>query len=139
MHGELKKVRCTATGQVQPWEQDIEPETLCPCCQRAGTLRPHIVWFGETPFAMDTIDDALRRCDLFLSIGTSGNVYPAAGFVHQVKALGHGDTVELNLEPSLGHPLFDECIYGPATQVVPEYVERLLQRVLRDGPRSDTK
>lgn len=116
MHGELLKARHVVTGAVLDWHTDIPVES---------DLRPHIVWFGEMPLEMDRIERALEACDLFLSIGTSGNVYPAAGFVSAAKhARAH--TVELNLEPSLGHSLFDEKILGPATQVVPDYIERLI-------------
>ena len=125
MHGELIKARCTDSGMVYEWRDDIEVDTPSPATGIAGTLRPHIVWFGEMPLHMERIYRALRDCDLFISIGTSGNVYPAAGFV--AEASHHGaKTVELNLEPSLGASLFDEAIYGPATQAVPDYVERIL-------------
>jgi NAD-dependent deacetylase len=87
-------------------------------------MRPDIVWFGEMPMHMDRIAAALDRCGLFIAIGTSGSVYPAAGFVTEVR--GHARTVELNLEPSEGVSGFDEAIHGPATRVVPAYVERLL-------------
>ncbi len=116
MHGELLKARHVQTGAVHDWQTDIPVES---------DLRPHIVWFGEMPLRMRTIERALGSCDLFLSIGTSGNVYPAAGFVSEAKRAG-AHAVELNLEPSLGHSLFDEKILGNATDVVPAYVERLL-------------
>ena len=115
MHGELLKARHVITGAVQDWHSDIPVDS---------DLRPHIVWFGEMPLEMDRIQQALETCDLFLSVGTSGNVYPAAGFVSAAKRAG-AHTVELNLEPSLGYSLFDEKILGPATQVVPAYIERL--------------
>jgi NAD-dependent deacetylase len=118
MHGELLKARNVITGAVQDWHTDIPVES---------DLRPHIVWFGEMPLEMDRIERALDACDLFISIGTSGNVYPAAGFVSAAKHAG-AHTVELNLEPSLGHSLFDEKILGPATQVVSAYVSRLLSQ-----------
>jgi NAD-dependent deacetylase len=118
MHGELLKARHVVTGAVQDWHTDIPVES---------DLRPHIVWFGEMPLEMGRIERALDDCDLFLSIGTSGNVYPAAGFVSAAKHAG-AHTVELNLEPSLGHSLFDEKILGPATQVVPDYIERFLSQ-----------
>jgi NAD-dependent deacetylase len=89
-------------------------------------LRPHIVWFGEMPLEMERIDAALDDCDLFLSIGTSGNVYPAAGFVAQAHAAG-AHTAEINLEPSQGANLFAQHIYGPATQTVPAFVQQLLK------------
>ncbi len=116
MHGELLKARHIETGAIQDWHTDIPVES---------DLRPHIVWFGEMPLDMPRIERALSLCDLFMSIGTSGNVYPAAGFVSAARRAG-AHTVELNLEPSLGHSLFDEKILGPATKIVPAYVERLL-------------
>ncbi|MBR0672088.1 NAD-dependent deacylase [Neoroseomonas soli] len=124
MHGELGKARCLACGAASPWSADIEPISACPACGATGRLRPHVVWFGEMPMEMDRIDEALGRCGLFVSIGTSGSVYPAAGFVAGVR--GRARTVELNLEPSEGAMLFDEAIHGPATQVVPAFVDRLL-------------
>ncbi len=126
MHGELKSVRCVESDDVFPWEEDITPESANPISGKAGTLRPHIVWFGEMPFFMDEIEDALNRCDLFLSIGTSGNVYPAAGFVQRLRYLGRAHTVELNLEPSNGTGYFHEAIHGKATEIVPQYVARIL-------------
>ena len=88
-------------------------------------MRPDVVWFGEMPYHMDAISAALTEADLFISIGTSGNVYPAAGFVAEARANG-AHTVELNLEPSEGASLFAEAHHGPASQVVPMYVDRLL-------------
>lgn len=124
MHGELAKARCTACGAVMPWLEDLSLDTCCPACGATGTLRPHVVWFGEMPFAMDEIYAALDACALFVSIGTSGAVYPAAGFVAEVR--GRARTLELNLEPSEGSHLFDEAIHGPATVLVPAFVARLL-------------
>ena len=126
MHGELLKARCQDCGAVSPWRDDMGLESLCPACGASGGLRVHVVWFGEMPFEMDRIFDALAVCDLFVSIGTSGNVYPAAGFVEAAAMNGKAHTVELNLEPSEGFSLFAERLYGPATEVVPDYVERLL-------------
>ena len=88
-------------------------------------MRPDIVWFGEMPYDMDRIDDALRRCDLFVSIGTSGAVYPAAGFVQTARYCG-AQTLEINLEPSLGSILFDESRIGTAGELVPKWVEEVL-------------
>lgn len=124
MHGELTKARCLFCDVVMPWREDLSVETACPCCGRAGGMRPHVVWFGEMPLAMEEIGAALDRCGLFVSIGTSGAVYPAAGFVAQVRGRAH--TVELNLEPTDSRHLFSEAIYGPATQVVPAFVARLM-------------
>lgn len=126
MHGEHAKVWCMACEAVYPWADDLSTATPCEACGRAGLVRPNVVWFGETPRAMDDITTALAACDVFISIGTSGNVYPAAGFVRYVREMGRATTVELNLEPSEGAPLFDESDYGPATQVVPRYVDALL-------------
>lgn len=126
MHGELLEARCRACNVVRRWEGDIEQTTPCPVCDEAPALRPNIVWFGEIPFYMDEIEGALYEADLFISVGTSGNVYPAAGFVSQARGLGRAHTVELNLEPSEGYSLFAEARHGPATQVVTEYVEEIL-------------
>lgn len=125
MHGALHRARCLRCAAVMPWEEDLSIATPCPRCDAAGVLRPDIVWFGEMPMHMDAIESALGDCGLFLSIGTSGHVYPAAGFVAEVR--GHARTVELNLEPSQGSALFDEAIHGKATAIVPAFVERLLK------------
>lgn len=125
MHGELLKARCSRCEAAAAWRQDIEARSGCPSCGAVGRMRPHVVWFGEMPLEMDRIQAALASCDLFVSIGTSGTVYPAAGFVAEACAAG-ARSVELNLEPSEGHSQFAEQVYGPATIVVPAYVERLL-------------
>ncbi|HYC66892.1 NAD-dependent deacylase [Brevundimonas sp.] len=119
MHGELLKAQCTATGRVCDWPGDLEPDQPSPF-HPDGRLRPHIVWFGETPLHMGRIERALARCDLFVSIGTSGSVWPASGFVQSANRAG-ARTVELNLEPSLGSSLFDETHHGPATELVPAF------------------
>ena len=129
MHGELTRARCLCCAAVHVWQDDLSTATACPSCGRAGGMRPDIVWFGEMPMHMDRIGDALDRCALFVSIGTSGAVYPAAGFVAEVR--GRARTVELNLEPSEGTALFDETDHGPATQVVPRFVAGLLARWTR--------
>ena len=123
MHGELLKARCTATDRVCGWTGDLDPWHDSPFSPD-GWLRPHIVWFGEMPLEMGRIYAALERCDLFLSIGTSGAVYPAAGFVKEARLAG-ARTVELNLEPSLGATSFDEHIYGPAGEIVPAFLNTL--------------
>jgi NAD-dependent deacetylase len=125
MHGEMLKARCAGCGAVHRHTEDLSAQTPCPVCKAAGGMRPHVVWFGEMPLEMDLIDGALGRCRLFIAIGTSGNVYPAAGFVQEARRRG-AHTVELNLEPSDAASLFVEGVYGPATEVVPRYVERLL-------------
>lgn len=127
MHGELLKVRCDFSGQVYDWHADVLDTDRCHCCSPARPLRPHIVWFGEMPLQMDEIYDALAKADYFISIGTSGHVYPAAGFVQIARRAGV-HTVELNLEPSLVQSQFDEKIYGQASHVVPQYVQQLLEK-----------
>ncbi len=129
MHGEILKARCPACHAVHAWAQDIDLKTACPACGQTGTLRVNVVWFGEMPLDLDRIFTALEDCDLFISIGTSGSVYPAAGFVHEVRMGGRAHTVELNLEPSEGHSLFAERRYGPASKIVPEFVGRVLEEV----------
>ena len=124
MHGELLKARCERCDHILMWRGDLSTALPCPHCAEAGGLRPHVVWFGEMPLDMERICEALDGCGLFVSIGTSGAVYPAAGFVRQVR--GSARTVELNLEPSEGADSFDEAIYGPAATVVPRFVEDLL-------------
>ncbi len=126
MHGELYKARCEACQAIHAWHDDLSTASDCPACGSPGRMRPHVVWFYEMPFEMPRIQVALAACDLFVSIGTSGNVYPAAGFVEDVRRAGRARRVELNLEPSDGADLFDECRHGPASDVVPAYVEHLL-------------
>ena len=125
MHGEMLKARCLGCGAVHRNIEDLSAETPCPICKETGGMRPHVVWFGEMPLDMELIYEALGGCGLFISIGTSGNVYPAAGFVQEARARG-AHTVELNLEPSEGASLFVDRRYGPATEIVPAYVEELL-------------
>ena len=127
MHGELLKARCLSCGAVSPWRGDMDGASRCPACGGAGGLRVDVVWFGEMPFEMERIYEALADCRLFVSIGTSGKVYPAAGFVQESQMNGRARTVELNLEPSEG--LFHEARHGPAGEIVPAFVEE----VLRDG------
>lgn len=134
MHGEALKALCGHCGDRRPWQCDMSVETACPTCSAAGGLRPDVVWFGEMPYHMEKIGAALLSCDLFISIGTSGHVYPAAGFAAAAKDAGAW-TVELNLEPSEGASLFDEAIYGRATEVVPAYVDRLLKGETSLTPR----
>ena len=124
MHGEHLKAWCTACDVRSPWTGPLIGRLPCPVCG-ARRLRPDVVWFGEMPYRMEAIHAALRECDLFASIGTSGAVYPAAGFVRQARDLG-ADTLELNLEASKGSPWFHTSRNGPATDLVPEWVEALL-------------
>jgi len=124
MHGELKSALCTACETRSPWLEAMLHRPPCPVC-RAPTLRPDVVWFGEMPYQLGRIYAALEACDLFVSIGTSGAVYPAAGFVQEARAAG-ARTLELNLEPSEGSRLFDESRLGPASVLVPQWVEEVL-------------
>lgn len=124
MHGEMKRARCAACAHRWDAPLVMQVADTCPRCA-GGPTRPDIVWFGETPFLMEQIDDAIRNADLFVSIGTSGNVYPAAGFVKQALAAG-AETLELNLEPSLGASDFAQARHGPATQIVPAWVDEVL-------------
>jgi len=126
MHGELLKVRCLACLNINSWLSDVNNETICPNCNKINSLRPHIVWFGEMPLHMEKIHQLLNECSIFISIGTSGNVYPAAGFV-QLATLAGAISVELNMEPSEGANSFTDTFYGAATQIVPAYVDRLLK------------
>lgn len=126
MHGQAGRIRCMACETVIESDMALSVDTACAACKARGQLRPHVVWFGEMPLYMDEIHGALEDCDLFMSIGTSGAVYPAAGFVEHVRLRRRAHTVELNLEPSDGHSMFRERIYGPATEVVPAYVDKIL-------------
>lgn len=118
MHGELLKVRNEKTGQIIDSYYDVN-------YHENKLIRPHIVWFGEIPLQMEEIYNAISQADYFISIGTSGNVYPAAGFV-QIANQVSAKTIELNLEPSLGKNLFQTKIYGPASKVVPEFIEKFI-------------
>ena len=122
MHGELLTALCQSCAATVDWLDDIDEESRCPRCGARGGLRPNIVWFGEMPYFMDVIEQALLQCDLFVSIGTSGAVYPAAGFQQLAQQSG-ATTVELNLQPSDTASLFDSSDYGPATQTVPAFFD----------------
>lgn len=126
MHGELRKTRCTACLGLADWDADFDASTVCPVCSRSGGLRPHVVWFGEMPLYMDEIYASLVQCDVFAAIGTSGNVYPAAGFVEVAQGAG-AQTVEINLEPSNIASAFHDQRYGKATETVPVWVEQILE------------
>ena len=127
MHGELLKARCTHCGVIATWRDNLAVATSCPECRSTGGMRPHVVWFGEIPIGLERIGDALARCTRFVAIGTSGQVYPAAGFVAAAKAAG-AQTVEINLEPTPGEGLFDRRLVGPASLRVPEFVDAILAR-----------
>ena len=126
MHGELLKMRCIQCHQVRSVSGALTVESVCGDCQRTGTLRPDIVWFGEMPYGMDGIEMALSEADIFAAIGTSGNVYPAAGFVQMAKSCG-AHTIELNLEPSATASQFAETRFGTASETVPIRVDHILK------------
>ena len=125
MHGELKKGWCIGCGDRFPWDGPMGGGAECPSCNGPGQVRPDIVWFGEIPYEMERIDQALQRCDLFASIGTSGAVYPAAGFVQTARYCG-ARCVEMNLEPSMGSLFFHESRIGAAGELVPKWVDEVL-------------
>ncbi|MFC7336577.1 NAD-dependent deacylase [Haloferula chungangensis] len=125
MHGELLKSRCTQCGGVMECREDMSRASICPACGGIDCLRPHVVWFGEMPFHLDEVGSALHRADLFVSIGTSGRVYPAAGFVELAASSG-ARTLELNLEESAATEVFSECRQGPASELVPAWVDEIL-------------
>lgn len=125
MHGELNSALCGACGMRSLWKTDMSTYSSCPQCETVGQMRPDIVWFSEMPYQMDRIYRALAKADLFVAIGTSGNVYPAAQFVEEASANG-ARTVEINLDVSDNTQMFNEVIRGPATKMVPDFVDRLL-------------
>lgn len=124
MHGELLRARCLACGERVGWSGDLSPYPPCPMCA-LPQLRPDIVWFGEMPYHMQEIEVLLRSADLFVAIGTSGEVYPAAGFAAAADAFG-ARTVEINLSPTRGETAFSEVHEGRATVVVPQWVDAFL-------------
>ncbi|MEM9079217.1 MAG: NAD-dependent deacylase [Verrucomicrobiota bacterium] len=125
MHGELLKARCLVCGDVQECREDLGAGSICEGCGAEGRLRPHVVWFGEMPLFLERIEGALLRAEKFLSVGTSGRVYPAAGFVQMARYAG-AKTVEVNLEASEQSGVFQECRTGQAGDLVPELVSEWL-------------
>ena len=125
MHGSLLEARCLACAAVTRWTDPMGVGAQCPTCGAAGRMRPNVVWFGEVPLHQDELAEALRRSDMFVAIGTSGTVYPAAGFVDLARDAGVM-TVEMNLEASARAGVFDTVVPGPATQTVPAWVAALL-------------
>jgi NAD-dependent deacetylase len=134
MHGELRSAWCLACDGRSHWEEDLGHGPACPRCGAAGRLRPDIVWFGEMPYEMERIDRALMAADLFVSIGTSGAVYPAAGFVQTARYCG-ARTLEINLDPSQGSIFFHETRLGRAGELVPAWVDELLGGGVSTGSR----
>jgi NAD-dependent deacetylase len=135
MHGELNSGWCLACDTRSGWAGPMGETAACPSCGSAGQVRPDIVWFGEMPYDMDRIEAAVREADLFVSIGTSGAVYPAAGFVQTARYCG-ARTLEINLEPSQGSLFFDERRYGPASVEVPAWVDEVLAYSDQSSPMS---
>jgi len=125
MHGQNKQGWCLACNERFAWTGPMGTGAKCPGCGGEGRVRPDIVWFGEMPYEMDRIEDALREADLFVSIGTSGAVYPAAGYVQTARYCG-ATALEMNLEPSLGSIFFHESRTGPASELVPRWVDEML-------------
>lgn len=125
MHGELASAWCLACDSRREWRAPLSGNPPCPACGATGHLRPDIVWFGEMPYHMDMIDEGLMRADLFVAIGTSGHVYPAAGFVDVARHAG-ARCLELNLDPSQVSDRFHESRLGPASRLVPAFVDELL-------------
>lgn len=131
MHGSLLSARCLGSHRCSTVVTDLDDTNQCDCCEPSHSLRPDIVWFGEMPKYMQQIEECLAQADLFISIGTSGTVYPAAGFVSLSNHAG-AHSVELNMEPSSGHSEFAEKHYGAATELVSALVDRLLEGVKID-------
>ncbi|MEM7444039.1 MAG: NAD-dependent deacylase [Pseudomonadota bacterium] len=130
MHGEIAKSRCAHCGDVRLYRGALDTSLKCPACNLSGGMRPDVVWFGEMPMHMDCIADAIGDCGLFVSIGTSGTVYPAAGFVSEARHNSQPTyCIELNLEETDTSPLFHESRNGKATELVPAFVDEVLARV----------
>ena len=129
MHGQLKKVRCLWCRTVLEWESDLDVSTVCPECASVGKMRPDIVWFGEVPYHIEEISQALETVEIFLCIGTSGVVYPAAGFARQAASKGAKRLIEINLEPTEISSHFTDQRQGSAGEEVPRLVEELLSEV----------
>jgi len=127
MHGELQRIRCDLCGESAPFFEDASAQTPCPLCEGRGGLRPDVVLFGEIPMRMEEIFVALNRCDLFIAIGTSGAVYPAAGFVDIANRAG-ALTVEINAAETERSPAFGQRLSGKASQIVPEFVASCIER-----------
>lgn len=130
IHGQINQAVCLNCGSVLQTFGDVDTETICATCGTAGMMKPNIVFFGENLLCMDKVELLLRNCDLFISIGTSGVVYPAAGFVHTAKYYG-ADTIEFTLEPTANNHLFDRHVFGGAGTTFPAFVDELVNSVQR--------
>lgn len=127
IHGQINQIVCMNCGHVFETWGDVSSEDICPQCNIAAMLKPNIVFFGENLLYMDKVEKLLQTCDLFISVGTSGVVYPAAGFVQVAKFAG-ADTIEVNLEKTSNNYLFDRHIYGKAGEVLPHLVQELIKQ-----------
>lgn len=125
IHGQINQAVCLNCGHILETFGDVDTETVCPHCQVSGMMKPNIVFFGENLLCMDEVDTLLRRCDLFLSVGTSGVVFPAAAFVQTAKYYGAA-TYEFNLEPTSNNFYFDKHIFGPAGTTLPAFVDEMI-------------
>ncbi len=132
IHGQINQAVCLNCGQVMETWGDVDTETTCPHCHIMGMMKPNIVFFGENLLCMDKVEELLRRCDLFISIGTSGVVYPAAGFVQTAKYYG-ADTIEFTLETTANNFLFDKHIYGKAGETFPPFVDELIKKAKKEA------
>ena len=132
IHEQINQAVCLNCGQVMETWGDVDTETTCPHCHIMGMMKPNIVFFGENLLCMDKVEELLRRCDLFISIGTSGVVYPAAGFVQTAKYYG-ADTIEFTLETTANNFLFDRHIYGKAGETFPPFVDELIKKAKKEA------
>lgn len=126
IHGQINQAVCLNCGRILETFGDVDTETVCPHCHIAGMMKPNIVFFGENLLCMDKVDRLLSECDLFLSIGTSGVVFPAASFV-QIAKYNNAKTYEFNLEPTSNNYFFDHHIYGPAGTTLPAFVDEMIK------------
>lgn len=132
IHGQINQAVCLNCGHILETFGDVDTETVCPHCQVSGMMKPNIVFFGENLLCMDEVDTLLRRCDLFLSVGTSGVVFPAAAFVQTAKYYG-AQTFEFNLEPTSNNFYFDKHIFGPAGTTLPAFVDEMIKEIKTAG------
>lgn len=133
IHGQINQAVCLNCGHVLETFGDVDTETACPNCHIMGMMKPNIVFFGENLLCMDKVDDILRQCDLFISVGTSGVVYPAAGFVQIAKYYG-ADTTEFTLDTTANNDLFDRHIFGKAGEKLPPYFEEMITSLQIKNP-----
>jgi NAD-dependent deacetylase len=124
-HGELLKARCTICMKVSDWFDDLSDADDCPVCGNHGHLRPHVVWVGEDPLRIDTVYLALANCEMFVSIGNADSGEPGRSFLAAAKRVG-AQTIEFAREPTPVSAEFEECVYGPLVETVPDWVTRMI-------------